>query len=132
MVEAVLFDFFGVIVSEAAETMISDHKLSEQDANAYRALFVAVNKNEMTSEEYREKAAEIFGLTVDDYRAQLDGASRTDMDMVNYVSELKEHLKTGVVSNVSGAPALQKRFSAGVLSTYFDTVVASGDVNVAK
>jgi epoxide hydrolase-like predicted phosphatase len=132
MIKAVLFDFFGVINSEAIETMIGDHKLGDEDAGAIRALLVAVNKNEMTSEEYRESAAKIFGLSVGDYRAELDSASRTDMEMVNYIAELRKRVKAGILSNVSGTPSLQKRFTAGDLSAYFDTVVASGDIGIAK
>ncbi|HSX05806.1 MAG TPA: HAD-IA family hydrolase [Candidatus Saccharimonadales bacterium] len=132
MIRAVIFDCFGVVISDALSVMTGElyQAHPEAEAQVHRWLDQA-NKNEISSEELSTRMSALFGLSFDEYRAQLFQHEVKDQVLLDYIADLRSHHKTALLSNIPKG-SLQRRFSSEELARYFDAVVASGEVGYAK
>lgn len=133
MIRAILFDCFGVIITDALKVVIDELNVS-QPALARQVMDVihANNRGLIEVSESNQQIAELLGVSVDEWRGRIEHGETKDDHVLNYLKELRERgYKTALLSNV-GRDSLTRRFSEEELKSHFDAVVASGEVGVMK
>jgi HAD superfamily hydrolase (TIGR01509 family) len=132
VIQAVIFDCFGVIIGDALGAMTRELRTTNPEAlQRIKGLLNEANTGRASSEEISVKIAAMFGMPYADYRAQLDLHEVKDQALLDYIGELRKTYKTALLSNIP-KDSLSKRFTAAELTKYFDAVVASGDIGYAK
>ncbi|MBP9852754.1 MAG: glucose-phosphatase [Patescibacteria group bacterium] len=132
MIKAIVFDCFGVLVTDSLQLMVQDLAASNPSAaQEVRDLVGLSNRGIIDPAEARPKIAKLFGVTTEQYvQAILKGEDK-NTQLLDYIRELRTTYKIGMLSNI-GSNSLHKRFSDEELEEHFDIVVASGDIGYAK
>ncbi len=131
-IEAIIFDFFGVIITDALSALCNE--LVETDPAAVqelRSLIHAANKGVIDPTESSERAAQTLGLTLDEYRARIRDGETVDRKLLAYIKDLRRDYKTALLSNITKS-GLERRFPNNALNEYFDEIVVSSDIGYAK
>ena len=132
MTRAIIFDCFGVVISDVLEVICA--RLRAKDpaaADEVRGLVHASNRGIITPRESGEHIARILGVSYEQYRQQIAEGETKDVELLRYIKELRQTYKTALLSNI-GVDSLERRFEPGELEHYFDVVVASGEIGYAK
>lgn len=133
MVRAILFDCFGVIITDALKVVIDELNDSNPAlARQVMDIIHANNRGLIEVSESNQQIAELLGIGVDEWRGRIEHGEVKDAHVLKYLKELRRRgFKTALLSNV-GRDSLTRRFSDEELKTHFDAVVASGEVGVMK
>ena len=132
MIKAIIFDCFGVIIADALQVLCEDLRRSDPAAaDKIRDLVRTSNRGAMDPAESSRQIAEVLGVTLANYREQIDSGEVKDAAVLAYIAKLRRNYKTALLSNI-GAGSLQRRFSSEELAKHFDAVVASGEIGYAK
>jgi HAD superfamily hydrolase (TIGR01509 family) len=132
VIRAVIFDCFGVVISDALSVLTAE--LADKDPAAaaqVHALLAQSNTGLLSSEESSTQIAGIFGLSYEQYRARIQEGEIKNQQLLDYVTELRRTYKTALLSNIPQY-SLSRRFTEDELGRYFDVVVASGEIGYAK
>lgn len=133
MVRAIVFDCFGVIVTDALKVVIDE--LDIKDPTLSRQVMDIIHANNrglIESRDSNRQIAELLGISVGEWRGRIKQGEAKDGRVLAYLLELKNRgYKTALLSNI-GRASLTKRFSKDELQTHFDVVIASGDVGFMK
>lgn len=131
MIKAIVFDCFGVLITDALSAMVDTLKTTDPEkAQQIISLTVAANRGILDPAQSRPAIAELLGLTYEEYRQKLRDEEVKNTELLAYIEELKKHYKIGLLSNVSRG-GLEVRFSSEELAV-FDAITASGDTGFAK
>jgi putative hydrolase of the HAD superfamily/hydrolase len=133
MIRAILFDCFGVIITDALKVVIDELNVSDPAlSRQVMDIIHANNRGLITTGESNQQIAGLFGIDVDEWRGRIEHGEVKDEHVLTYLKELRKRgYKTALLSNV-GRDSLNRRFSEDELQTHFDVVVASGEVGVMK
>lgn len=132
MIKAIIFDLFGVLVTDALEALVTELKETQPEvADQVVRLVVASNNGTIPHEESRELIAELLGITVDEYAQRVRGGEVRNQALFDYILELRKSYKTALLSN-AGTKSLEVRFVPGELDKYFDVIVVSAVIGFAK
>ena len=132
MIRAVIFDCFGVLITDALKGLRDElYERNPSAALEVDGLIRAANIGVLPVQQATERMAELLGMGVNDYRERIDGGEVRNLPLFSYILELKKHYKTAILSNIS-THSLQKRFTEEELHRYFDAVVTSGELGHAK
>jgi epoxide hydrolase-like predicted phosphatase len=132
MIRAVIFDCFGVLITDVLK-VIRDELYERDPSAAFEVdqLVRATNLGIFSPRESNQQVASILGVPYEDYRARIDGGEVRNQKLFEYILELKKTYKTAMLSNIS-SHSLDKRFTKKELATYFDEVIVSGEIGFAK
>lgn len=132
MIKAIVFDCFGVILTDALSA-ICDNLANDDPGGVQeiRSLVHAANKGIIEPSESTARVAEILGIGLEEYRTQIREGEIRDQKLLDYIKTLRSRYKTAMLSNITKG-GLERRFPGGELSQYFDVVVASGEIGFAK
>ena len=130
MIKAVIFDCFGVVrpdrfmaaYREKGGDPNADHELIE---SAIRAANLGLIPNS------RQVIADHLGISVDEWLRALDHGVSVDMQLLDYVEQLRKTYKTAVLSNASKG-RLKEIIGAEDTERCFDVIVESGSLGFAK
>ena len=132
MIKAVIFDCFGVVITDVLQAMCNELAIEHPDkAQQISELVQESIRGHIPSEESNRKVAELFGLSFEEYRSKIASGEVKDQALLNYIVTLRKNYKTAMLSNISSG-GLQRRFTPQELNTYFDATVASSDIGFAK
>lgn len=130
MVHAIIFDYYGVIQSDTlAATYRHFGGDPDRDRQFLSDTIADLNNGRIKSS--RPVIAKRLGISVDAWITALNERKGHDPDLLKYILELREHYKTGLLSNI-GPGGLQEVWSPGEVEKYFDAAIASGDVGHIK
>lgn len=132
MIKAIIFDCFGVLLTDALEALVAEFRDTETTkADHIVSVITAASKGIISADVSRLEVSKTLGITSDEYVQLLQRGEVKNRELLAYIKQLKKTYKLGLLSNVS-AHGLATRFSADELATHFDAVVASGDIGYAK
>jgi len=132
MVRAVIFDCFGVLISDALSVIVGNLQATDHEgAEEIRHLVGLSNRGLLDPAESNKKIAKILGIDYRSYRRQIADGEVKDLKLMAYIRTLRPHYKTAMLSNISSA-GLHRRFSDTELNEHFDVVVPSGEIGFAK
>ncbi|MEO6760948.1 MAG: HAD-IA family hydrolase [Candidatus Saccharimonadales bacterium] len=128
MIKAVIFDCFGVLVSDALSVMVD--VLPVQGRQRVIDLMHASHHGLGSSIDSSKQIAALLGMTVPEYSQAIQDDEVKNEQLMNYIGQLKKQYKMAILSNIS-VGGITRRFTTKELEV-FDTVVASGEVGYAK
>jgi putative hydrolase of the HAD superfamily len=132
MIKAIIFDCFGVLVTDALQVIVDELRSRDPTgADEVVALVRSANRGIIHPDESSKRIAEILGLSIEDYRAEIREGEAKDMRLLGLAASLRPRYKTAILSNI-GEGSLLKRFTNAELDESFDAVVASGEIGYAK
>lgn len=133
MVKAIIFDCFGVVISDALSVIYSELGVTDEATlQQISDVINATNHGFMPLLDGRRQIAGILGIPPEEYNRLHKEGEVKDTTLLAYIAKLRRTYKTAMLSNVSDRKSLDSRFEKGELSRYFDAVVASGDTGFAK
>lgn len=128
MIKAIIFDCFGVLVTDVLQTIRDQHP---DKAAAITDIVNQSNRGYISSQDSGIQIAALLGTTREAYRATLASGEVKNEALLAYIKRLRTNYKIGMLSNI-GKESLWRRFSDDELTEYFDVVVASGEIGYAK
>ena len=132
MIRAVIFDCFGVIITDALQAIRQElMRTNPEGAAAIKDIVAANNHGFIEPGESYDRIAAILGLSTPDFRRQVAKGEVRNDELLHYILQLRGSYKTAMLSNIAGS-SLARRFPNDELSTYFDVVIASSDIGYAK
>lgn len=132
MIKAIIFDCFGVILTDALQVLHDELKQkNEVAAEELRSLIHASNRGIMDPVESTQRAAELLGISVDEYRDKITKGEVRNTPLLEYIPELRGKYKTALLSNIT-VQGIERRFPDNELSNYFDEIVISSDIGYIK
>ena len=132
MIKAIIFDCFGVLVTDSLDAIINSNDLSEIQRDEIKSYVTAANKGSISVAEYRSEVANILNMEHKDLNSAIKNGEIKDENLLEYIRELKKEYKIGLLSNVTSMDSLKSRFAENELEDNFDVVVASGQIGFAK
>ncbi len=132
VIKAVVFDCFGVLVSDSLAHIVSDFGVSLEDIEEIVGLVVAANNGSIKPDDYRKAIADKLGVSTEEYIERVKQEEQINTQLLDYIKILRTRYKTAILSNVSSLESLASRFGDGQLEQCFDLVIASGQIGHAK
>lgn len=132
MTRALIFDCFGVLVSDALTVLCET--LANDNPGAVVHIWSLVgqaNRGMISADAASTEIAEEFGLSLEQYRAKISQGELKNQPLLDYIVDLRKTYKTAMLSNIA-VGSIGRRFSDEELARYFDLVVVSGEIGVAK
>lgn len=132
MIKAIIFDCFGVLISDGFSNIVNEFGLKQpKRAARIDRKMDAANKGLVKPEDHRSSIANLLGLSVDEFVGRMRKGETKNYVLLDYIKVLHQSYKIGLLSNVIRG-GLADRFSDEELKEHFDAVVASGDIGFAK
>lgn len=132
MIKAIIFDCFGVVLTDGLERIVAPLRMTEPEKVAQIVgVVTAASRGIISGDKSREMVADLLGVTTDEYISRMQNGETRNYELLQYVVELRKHYKTAMLSNTS-TTGLETRFAPGELDKYFDVSVASGAIGFAK
>lgn len=132
MIKAIIFDCFGVIITDALGAICSDLGISQPEKlRQITDTLYATNHGFIGRDEGTKYIADVLGINLAEYKERIAKGEVKDMILLGYIEGLRKTFKTAMLSNISNG-GLALRFTEEELQRYFDIVVASGDIGFAK
>jgi len=130
MIKAIIFDCFGVIRIEAFEAVYQLFGGNvTKDLDFIKRVMYDVNSGKIDSS--APLVAKHLGISIDAWRKAINEGSTFNQKLLDYALELRKEYKVAMFTNL-GRGGLQRLFEPEFLHKYFDVVVASGDIGLAK
>jgi len=132
MIRAIIFDCYGVLVTDALFHLLDP--LFTRDPTAHdriRGVLGMADAGLLTADEASAKIAAEIGLSPDEYRRKTLEGEVKDQQLLDYIENLRRHYKTGMLTNIPKGN-LARRFTSAELARYFDVTIASGEIGAAK
>lgn len=131
MIKAIIFDCFGVLLTDALQATVDELRHSNPDvAEAIVKSVTLSSKGVIDAQTSRMEVADLLGLTMDEYIDKIRTGEVKNVQLLSYIKQLAKDYKIGLLSNVLKG-GLEVRFTSDELSV-FDAVVSSGDIGYAK
>ena len=131
MIKAIIFDCFGVLLTDSLEDIVHELKVINPDkAKEIIRLVGLASKGLSDAQASRVVVADILGLTIDEYIDKIRTGEIKNLPLLKYIEVLKTDYKIGLLSNIISG-GLEVRFTGDELSI-FDAIVVSGDIGYAK
>ena len=132
MIRALIFDCFGVILSDALSVLVGELETTEPEkVREMRSLVHSANRGIIAPEISTAHIAELLGVSVEAYRARIQDGEVRDQKLLNFIKTLRADYKTAMLSNIT-KQGIERRFPNNELAHYFDTVVVSSEIGYAK
>jgi HAD superfamily hydrolase (TIGR01509 family) len=130
VIKALIFDCFGVI---RPDRFVSAYREKGGDPEADREFLDGVVRaaNMGTIPNSRQVVADRLGITVDEWLQALDEGVDVDLELLDFIEELRKSYKTAVLSNASRG-RLKEIIGATDADRCFDLLVESGSLGFAK
>lgn len=132
MIRAVIFDCFGVLITDALQVVCDKHAATDPTgATDIKSIVTTANLGIISRKESNERVSTILGISVEEFRSRVDNGEVRNIELFDYILTLRKSHKTALLSNIS-PEGLNRRFSQDELAGYFDVVVTSGEVGFVK
>jgi HAD superfamily hydrolase (TIGR01509 family) len=133
MIKAVIFDFYGVFVTDQDKLLISD--IVEYNPNAARAMSDAMKAYNLGMQSF-EYVVNVFSesthKTEEEIREQFKKDMALDKKLVDYVRSIRSKgIKTALLSN-TGGESIRHYLDEQNLESLFDQMVLSFEVGMIK
>lgn len=132
MVKAIIFDCFGVLLTDALTNIVSNlHSSNPEKAARITATVKLASSGHIHAAQSRKAVASELGLNLDEYSQQIREGEVKNTELFELIKEIRKSYKTALLSNIISG-GLEVRFPNNELDQYFDVVVASGDTGTSK
>lgn len=128
-VEAVIYDFFGVLCLGSRSYVIA--RCDEDKRGVLHELFRQADYGYITAEEFSRQGAHLLRQTVEEFNALMAKYYVRDDAMLESIRKVRKTHKTALLSNANDA-VIWELFTNDELDELFDEVVVSSSVGMVK
>ena len=131
MIKAIVFDCFGVLVSESWSGFVDQYAT---DSSMRRAAFdaqSAMDTGFITEADFIDQVADLFGLDEAFVRQNILQGHRSNEALFSYIRRLNPNYKLALLSNVSSRERINEVLTNSQVAL-FDEVVLSNEVQLLK
>jgi putative hydrolase of the HAD superfamily len=129
MVEAIIFDCFGVLTADAWREFTAT--LPESERHAARELNRAYGSASLSKTEFLQAIRQLTGKLPKDIDELLDTEITKNAELLDYIAELKKSYKIALLSNV-GSNWIRDHFLTPDEQSLFDEFIFSYEVHMTK
>lgn len=129
MIQAVFFDFFGVIMPDLLDEWLHDHGCTRSGRIADAA--TAMNRGELKREALLHIIAEETGIAAEQIRKELEQLARLDREVIHIIERVHSSYVTALISNASSAH-IHRYLDKFSLYSLFDHLIISSEVGAIK
>ena len=130
-IKAVIFDCYGVFYIDPIFAYLNDPDSSPKIAQELHDLDKQMVKGMITKSEFKTRITKLFNLSEKETHQLFFAPSARNVSLLEYAQTLRNKYKVAMLSNV-GSGAMDEYFTKAERKEYFDAVVLSGDVGIAK
>lgn len=131
MIQAIIFDCFGVLVGQGFDTTWRRAGGDPvRDREFITDMLGAANLGIVSSTEMQSRVCARLGITPAQWQEAVAQTQAPDTELLDYIASLKPHYKVAILSNAN-IGTLERKFSPEQLEL-FDTVVVSAEVGLIK
>ncbi len=132
MIKAIIFDCFGVIITDALKAELDNIEAANpKAAREIVDIIHANNRGIINPAESNQRIADILDVSVRQWRKRIDKGEVKDLRVMGYIKQLRPTYKTALLSNI-GRQSLTRRFGNDELKAHFDAIVISGELGIMK
>jgi len=132
MIRAIIFDCFGVLVGKGFdETYRSAGGDPRIDHDIITSLLGRTNLGLMSETQFHQEIAVQLGITLSGWRKAVRQSEQPDIELLEYIEQLRKKFKTAVLSNANRG-VVQHKIGKHWLKRCFDSVVVSAEVGRVK
>lgn len=132
MIQAVIFDCFGVIVGQGFE---HTYRIAggdpARDTQFIQDMLGKANLGLISEDDFHEEIANKLHISRSEWRGAMETAEQPDEQLLSYIEGLRTQYKTAILSNANKG-VLASRIGAERLQQCFDEVIASAEVGMTK
>lgn len=128
MIKAIIFDCFGVLTADLWKEFVAT--LPESQVEDARALNRALDSGLISHAEFYKQISELTGRAPREVEKVTNSTMHKNMQLLDYITELKNNYKIGLLSNVSSD--WLETFLTPQEHALFDSMVLSFEVGVIK
>lgn len=129
MFKAIIFDCFGVLTTDTWREFAAT--LPDEEYQQARALNRSYGAAELNKAEFREAIQQLTGKLPVDIDHLLEHETTKNFHLLEYIAELKQAYKIGLLSNV-GSDWIRERFLSPEEQKLFDATIFSYEVHMIK
>lgn len=131
MIRAVIFDCFGVLVSEAWRQFYEEHVRTDAARQQARDIQKALDTGMLSEQEFVEQIAAIAALTPQQVREYLFSPNKPNRQLLRWIRAHAKQYRLAVLSNISSRERLGEVLEGADIAM-FDELVLSGEVGIVK
>jgi putative hydrolase of the HAD superfamily len=133
MIKAIIFDCFGVLITDALQLVVKELEAEKPGARAHITQIIhANNLGLMSPHESNQQIADYVGVSIETWRQMIDTREVKDEKVLAWIRRLRtEGYKTALLSNI-GRGSLYRRFTRQELDEHFDALIISAELGIAK
>lgn len=133
MIKGFIFDWAGVLGSESYWFWLENHFGADwpNQRQLYQHLSLAVDRGDISEEEFSTAAAKQAGVSADCFRTGVIDGIIFNCRLFDFIGALKQDYKTALLSNFAG-DWLRQVLRDNNFYRYFDEVIISSDVRLMK
>lgn len=126
MIKAILFDFTGVLRTDALEEWLARHNLKKDDR--LYSLSGQQDLGEISNAEFYKRISKIYGYEM---APEINSHGKLNFELISYINDLKNHYKVGLLSN-SPLGFVRPILKDNHLEQLFNEVTISSEVHLIK
>lgn len=132
MIKAIIFDCFGVLITDPLELLVQTRMPHNQAATDLILRYAAAAaKGQMDADTARIEITRALGISSTEYQELTHNQAVKNQLLMDYILSLRQTYKTGLLSNTSRR-SLSAHFTDDELYDHFDTVATSADIGATK
>ncbi len=131
MIKAVIFDCFGVLVSNSWHQFLDDFAHSDEARYEATQLLDAMDRGEITEREFVDSIGKTMSISEQTIRSSLFDAVVANHRLFDFIDELSKTYPLAILSNISSKARLREVLSDEQIRI-FDTLILSGEVGMIK
>jgi HAD superfamily hydrolase (TIGR01509 family) len=131
MIKALIFDCFGVFYDDPVFAYMRDPATPPNKAEALHSLDKQAAVGKLDKRGFVAQAAQLLNISEADSEQRFFHSDERNERLVEFVRQLRTNYKIAMLSNIGG-DMMDGFFSAEERERFFDVVILSGDVKMAK
>jgi epoxide hydrolase-like predicted phosphatase len=131
MLEAVIFDCFGVFYTDPVFAYMRRPTTSLNTANALHALDKLAAEGKLDKSGFIHRAEKLLKIPQESVEDQFFRPHRYNQQLIDFVTNIRSKYKTALLSNIGG-DMMDSFFGPDDYKTLFDVVVLTGNVRITK
>lgn len=132
MIRAVIFDCFGVLITDGMDAAVQEAEKTKPDARNYISdLIRQTSAGILDTTVANTQIAQYLDMDYEKWRSVVAEGEVKNKALFDWILELKKSYKTAVLSN-AGKGSLARRFTELEMQSHFDEILVSGDVGIVK
>lgn len=131
MIQAIIFDCFGVFYADPVLTLTNDPHTSPETASALHALDKQAADGNISKADFIKAAATLLDWPYNEIDRYFFHSTKRNQSLINFTQHARAKYKVALLSNIGG-DMMDGFFTAKEQAALFDVVILSGNIKISK